>query len=694
MPKIPSRYLRWAFDAIAGALIEPPTGVREVGYATGQRPPAQWFNYWFNELGGWLDFLRGPPITNWTRYEFDPEDGDVVGGFDIDTTTPDTAPFARFVIAVKDNTTSVLERVYVSYRGFNYVEQTNFNAAPTGTFTSIQCLGGWWLLAVSDKFYTTPADDGVTASALKASGGNWIAQAIANVRRFAYNDAGLWIGVVGTDPATWIDATDPEAFDAFASTGTVSGEGKDIAWDGTYFVSVTDDGEIWRTTGTGVNFTKSATLASTGDWRLAVSVAEEKILAYKFTGTAAYVSIDHGVTWTAVTFPLSGAATVKQVWYDDGSWYLLSTHYPVLWTSNDLVTWKAAVLPFTQAGMAVGGTGSDVPGYGASGRGLIMLMSNALIYHSHLARDATTGDPVSFNSPVALSDAAYFDGNPLELGVSPDEGQVFAWDVATQQYRLTSIAGVGDPNVFDRTFTFAGGAHDYTADPNWASAAYPDSETDASASGLLGDDGTVPYFYAFSRDSYAAGGLTRTAGGKLRIAYNTAGNAPWVGVTGGPGIAIPLPDARQITIELTVTLGATALAASNRLGIGISRGDAGGAAPDYLAKIYVETQSDTEADETVSIWGHDYAAAGVDSYVASNAFVRHYRIVIDGPSLAVYGGAVGATTATTLIHGRSNALAGGSRRDMELHIGIGVGSTEDGLYAEIDNLHYSGNRAP
>jgi hypothetical protein len=699
VPKIPTRYPRWAYDADPGDIIEPPTGVREVGYQTGQRPPAQFFNHHFNLIGGWVDFLRGPNAANWTRSEIDPEASTNIGGIAVDVSTPDTGPLARFVAALKDDTTNVLTKVFVSYRGHNFEEVVSpFSSSPTGAFVDIQFSGGRWFIMTVNNMYTTPADDGVVATAVRpGTSTNFFASGESPIRRIAYDGNAIWAAVFGDDPAEWKFSSDGENWGPFPASAGVGGEGKDIVWDGSYFVSVTDDGEIWRSPNAATAFSQVATLATTGDLRLVASIAEGKILAIKVQTTTptAYVSTDHGATWTEVTLPFSGTHLARTAVYDDGAWFVVESHYPALWMSNDLVIWVPAVLPFMQTGMAVTGTGTDSPSMLAVGRGSIVLTkSNGdPVFQSHIARDAASGSSIAFNAPVALSDAAYFDGRPLELGVSPNEGQVWAWSVAEQQYVLTSVAGVGDPDAFEQSFTFAGGAYDYTTDPNWDPADYPDADANLSQSGVLGDNGAVPYFYAVNRDNFAAGGLTRTAGGRLRIDWDS-GSDTWPTDANGQIVAIPLPDSRRIEVEFTVYLSATALAASNRLRFGIGRADYGASTPDRVVDVYVEAQSATEADEIVNIWTNTYSADSVDSYVTSNEFARHYRIKIDGGNIAVYGGAVGATTATTLLHGRSNALLGMSRRDLVLFFGVAVGSTENGLRVEIDNLHWVGNRKP
>ena len=97
MAKRPNRFLRWAYGALAGAIVEPVAGVASAGFAQDTRAPAPWFNYLFNLAGGWIDFLRGPSLGDWTRRTagpatWAPPSGDALNRYvclAIDTTTPE-----------------------------------------------------------------------------------------------------------------------------------------------------------------------------------------------------------------------------------------------------------------------------------------------------------------------------------------------------------------------------------------------------------------------------------------------------------------------------------------------------------------------------------------------------------------------------------------------------------------------------
>ena len=48
MAQRPNRYARFAYAALAAALVEPTAGVQAAGFAAGDKPPAQWINFIFN----------------------------------------------------------------------------------------------------------------------------------------------------------------------------------------------------------------------------------------------------------------------------------------------------------------------------------------------------------------------------------------------------------------------------------------------------------------------------------------------------------------------------------------------------------------------------------------------------------------------------------------------------------------------
>lgn len=57
----PSSLPRWA--DVGGAIVEPPDGKKDVGWVTGEKPPAQYFNWWKNLVYQWTDYLDDGSFT-------------------------------------------------------------------------------------------------------------------------------------------------------------------------------------------------------------------------------------------------------------------------------------------------------------------------------------------------------------------------------------------------------------------------------------------------------------------------------------------------------------------------------------------------------------------------------------------------------------------------------------------------------
>jgi hypothetical protein len=67
MSKRPTKVPLWGYNATAGQLVEPPTGLAKQGWSAEQRPAAPYMNALLNQTGAWINFLRGPQLGNWTR---------------------------------------------------------------------------------------------------------------------------------------------------------------------------------------------------------------------------------------------------------------------------------------------------------------------------------------------------------------------------------------------------------------------------------------------------------------------------------------------------------------------------------------------------------------------------------------------------------------------------------------------------
>ena len=58
MPQ-PSEKFHWATTAIPGVdIVEPPDNKKDIGWLSQEKPPYQYFNYLFNIIGQWLDYVE------------------------------------------------------------------------------------------------------------------------------------------------------------------------------------------------------------------------------------------------------------------------------------------------------------------------------------------------------------------------------------------------------------------------------------------------------------------------------------------------------------------------------------------------------------------------------------------------------------------------------------------------------------
>lgn len=469
MSKRPTRYPRFGYAADYGQIVEPTIGVQQQGFSVGRRPPAPWFNYMFNLLGGWVDYLKGPSTEDWNRIDIDhttvdSRDGEVLlapigitlppAWMACDNATPDNGFLTRFVAFGLSNTDDYV-RVYYSHDGVDWGRQhpshvPNFIGTPRGIIAASR-----WILWTSDKIFSTPLNDGVTASAVgDGSTTDWVDGSVSEVNGVAYDqNTGTYLLARGNTTASWYKSSNGSSWTAATVTGSVAtATYAAICWDGSAFVSITGAGEVWGTPAIGTALTKKGDTTA-AVWLLAGG--DDTVLAvgkYYATGTQAQYSKDHGVTWTAITLP-SLMQHIRQVIYFDGQWIAVGDDYPYMWVSSDLVNWVGAPVPrkLAETGFALWSV--------CAGRGCITAMSQNFdtVIQSLHAKDATLGDPMTFNAPVPLSDAAYFRGKPLTTDAPLDQ-QFYIYDNSSGQWVLTSVGALvvaswvpGDVAVRGRT---------------------------------------------------------------------------------------------------------------------------------------------------------------------------------------------------------------------------------------------------
>lgn len=696
MAKRPTRYPRFATAAAPGALVEPTGGYIQSGLPIDRTLPAQWYNYQHNLIGGWVDFLRGPSLANWTERSVNTEIYKSIGArvhaafIAADVDSPDDAARSRIVVAGIDSDGDL--RVYASHRGIHWYEVTGFEdigAPGVDVIRGIRCDGGLWHLWTGAKFLYTVVDDGANSALTAGASVPWdIIEGIGLVSSVAYDSThgNRWVATTTTGAWRSTNGIDWEQM-------TASSVGNNVTWDGARFVSVSISGPVWTTPDPDTPFTLAATIPPAtlegtlfGHYRIASG--EGKLFIYQLYRSdleqQAYLSLDHGANWVPVALP-SGMRGIYDIVCIEGQWLATTMYFPYFWESSDLHQWDRSFLPLPQ----------DLSGFelvgAAAARDSVLLLGREghTVWQSTIAHDAANGDPTTFTTPVARSDAAYLQGREI-AETAPINGQAPCWNAVTQRYEPADVGAViGDPNVFDVTWPLAQGFHDFMADANFASAAFPDSEVGEKSSAVLGDGIDVPYFYAIHPAN--VGGLQRTVDGRMRLKLGALGNSTWPGNVDAPAIAYPLPRSQRLEFEFTLYLSAAALNNGNVAGFTISRNGNVSGSLEVICRVEIQATGASSANETVSLWNNNYAANGVNGYIVGSTFSRHYRVVIDGPNLAVYGGAVGSSVANTLIRGRSNVARGLSRNDMCLAFSVASsGVVSAPLYLEHGPLHWEG----
>lgn len=464
----PDRVLHFAWDPAVGGAVEPPTGEATTGWATGQRPPAQYINALFNNQGSWIDFLRGPSLSRWTRAAL-PGTLTAPPRFAADRTTVEgDTVLRRLVIAGYDGAANC---VYVSHRGAAWTRQVNFPWGIAGDFSRVLNLSGTWYLCLDDTadgyLLTSPAD-GEVGSALDGSP-NWSAVAIpasgavdSGVRSVAQSSA-LYLVVAERKRLLWFDlsvwgVTGPLAGNYPESDGAgTRGFYNDVLWDGTQFVAVSTRGDVVRSTnGIGSFWAADVTLTAEADleWRLTLGEDGEVVAWVERFASARSLwrSTDHGVSW--VEYPITDARLLNltDLAYFDGQWVASTVYAPHLWSSNDLIAWTALTPPVIDDGNGA------IYGVTMCEGGWVALRTNAVLNGDRaedLAPGAWSVDP----TPTTLGNAGWLAGYRINL-TAPTDGQVLAWDAGTSRYVPTTPSAGAAYTVSTKTTTYTAVAGD------------------------------------------------------------------------------------------------------------------------------------------------------------------------------------------------------------------------------------------
>jgi hypothetical protein len=445
--------------ATASAYIsEPLTGKAVTGFIPDELPPADWFNYTWNQLGQWTGYLTGPSQTVWASRVFpDPSTGVVRG--DVDTGTPDNTECRyRYAICGIDGTGAF---VAVSRTGAAWITQRNLPATPgtpAGVYfspgTSPLTGSGDWYLWTDTGLYRTPSDYAGTTNALRGDA-SWAALSLPASPGVVAGVAGYFNDIVVTTSTKLLRRT----VGLWAEiTGLTSRQtGRAIVWTGTALVELSStggDGIIYTATDPASTWTLRPTLTGVGvgtTWQLATGDTGV-VAAFKTAVDVpeVWLSEDHGATWASVTTP----ALLKQLTalrWRDGVWTATSTVAPYAQTSGDLEHWLPVPIPVGESDNEL----RDV----LYGNGSWLLVSRSGVLQGAPAIEPGSEGYTPGTESSIPGNAGWLRGRKISL-TAPTDGQVYAWNAASSTFLPTTPSAGAAYTVRTKTTTYTALAGD------------------------------------------------------------------------------------------------------------------------------------------------------------------------------------------------------------------------------------------
>lgn len=424
---------QFATDADPGAIVEPIEAVRNAGFATADRPPAQWFNWQFYHFGQWIDWLRSASTSNWTRVTT--TFGANVSRIEVDIDTPEVASTARRIFVIEANGTSI----WISARGHAWATVS----PPAGTTYDLLWTGARWILGVMDsgtpKIYWSPGLTGTTAPSWTIA---TLPVSFTNVPGDLASDRDGNVAVHGSSTKLYYSTDDGSTFAEATLSAAASGTFNSIIWSGQAWIATTNTGEVYRTTSISGTWTKIVPTVASGSTMLATDGAS--VISVPLQGTAGdawYISDDHGVTWDSMAAPddIEDISSIRYLAAEpqgDGQWVLTSDSAPYIATANapDADSWVRLKPPVTHA--------ENVKDIALVEGAYIAIDTGNVALVSGRAVDLTPGPWQPTSAPVLLHDAAYLRGTLIEAA-APSNGDSLTYNSSTQQLEWSAAGGGG-----------------------------------------------------------------------------------------------------------------------------------------------------------------------------------------------------------------------------------------------------------
>jgi len=272
---------------------------------------------------------------------------------------------------------------------------------------------------------------------------------------------------------------------------------------------------------------------------------------------------------------------------------------------------------------------------------------------------------------------------------------------------LTAMGGedavrdaLGAADLAAITYTFSGGAHDYTADANYAPSGSTSTIRSNAESALLGGGSSVPSFHVFGRDFVSA--LARTTTPGLKVTMTNANGEQLLRsdstTESGANLLIPLPWWSIVipswTIDVTV---ATNLAASlctsgsdfASVRVGLLRWAYTDGIPQTVCVADLYTYAGATSGtlkEGRTMDGSSDTATDISGETSGGVNVRVIRIARSGPLLTLSSGPnSGSLTERRKLLNVKRRL-GISPLALCIGVGQGMATPASGRYAELRAL--------
>jgi len=473
MSRRPQKVLRWAWNPADGGSLEPPASDAAAGWSRGVKPAAQHLNALLNNSGAWADFLRGPSLNRWSRVTT----GQTLLTANLpvmaaDRVSTGVAVRRRLVVAGTDGTGLC---VLVSRRGDSWARRDNFPGGLTGHFTRVYCFATGWYACVDDTAtgaIISTSLDGETGSALDGTG-TWDDITTAYLSPPSGVDGGaialasqgnnelllawrkkLYFREAGAGSWGEVGFSGGGGYPDSGGAGT-RGAWSDVIWDGAQYVAISTWGDVVG----GANplallATRERITLGTGlPWRLSVGASGE-LVAWVPVSSAQpfYRSTDHGASWERLDAADPGPLGLTSLTYDGGVWVATSTAAPYVWSSNDLISWTPAVLPYVEA------DAQSIYG-GVLSEGAWVLARTTTVLVGGRAEDLADGEWSTDPKPTALSNAGWITGRRI-AATAPTSGQVLTWSAGTSQWVPADASGSSSPTTTAGDLIYRGASVD------------------------------------------------------------------------------------------------------------------------------------------------------------------------------------------------------------------------------------------